>query len=247
MDGVNLDDLASAFGFNIKSEADWSTLGKVTAVNADGTISALLGGSATPTTCAAYCAADVGDIVYCIISHGKARAIARQGGDGGGETYTLSKSGDTITLTGSGGSTSSVTDSDTTDLTQMTGVLPIANGGTGQSTAQAAFDALATPLIYVNQVTSASGSRGAHATGSVSVTLTAPAGFKIAHVLSVASNGGIVPAYVEQSISALTGKTSQTVTVWWHNGMNNAQTCTFSVRYMCVRDGFLTTNGTSAL
>lgn len=80
MDGVSLDDLASAFGFNVKSDSDWSTLGKVTAVNSDGTISALLGGSSTPTTCATYCLASVGDIVYVIVSHGKARAIARQGG-----------------------------------------------------------------------------------------------------------------------------------------------------------------------
>lgn len=86
---VSLDDMAAAFGFNVKSDSDWSTLGKVSAVNQDGTISALLGGSATPTTCAAYCAAEVGDIVYVIVSHGKARAIARQGGDGGSISLPL--------------------------------------------------------------------------------------------------------------------------------------------------------------
>lgn len=49
-------------------------------------------------------------------------------------TYTISKSGDTITLTGSDNSTTSVTDSDTTDLTSMTGTLGVSHGGTGVST-----------------------------------------------------------------------------------------------------------------
>lgn len=40
---------------------------------------------------------------------------------GGGNTYTISKSGNTITLTGSGGDTSSVTDSDTTYTFSISG------------------------------------------------------------------------------------------------------------------------------
>lgn len=40
-------------------------------------------------------------------------SVHQLGGSSGGNTYTLSKSGDTITLTGSGGDISSVTDSDT--------------------------------------------------------------------------------------------------------------------------------------
>lgn len=80
---VGLDDIAAAFGFDAKADADWTTLGKVTAVNQDGTLSVLLGGSATPTTCAAYCVASAGDIVFVAVSKGKARAIARQGGDAG--------------------------------------------------------------------------------------------------------------------------------------------------------------------
>ena len=81
---VTLDTIADAFGFNQRMDADWSTLGKVAADNGDGTLSVLLGGSATPTTCQAYCIASAGDIVFVVISKGKARAIARQGGNGGG-------------------------------------------------------------------------------------------------------------------------------------------------------------------
>lgn len=40
-------------------------------------------------------------------------SVHQLGGSSGGNTYTLTKNGDTITLTGSGGDTSSVTDSDT--------------------------------------------------------------------------------------------------------------------------------------
>lgn len=109
------------------------------------------------------------------------------------------------------------------------------------------IDDLHVPFIYINQVTSGTASRAGNSTGSVKVTLTAPSGFKIGHVLSVASNGGIVPAYVEQNISSLTGQTSKEVTIWWQNGLSGAQSCSFSVRYMCVRDGFLTTNGTTTL
>lgn len=49
-------------------------------------------------------------------------------------TYTLSKSGSTITLTGSDSSTTSVTDSDTKALESMTGTLKVNHGGTGATT-----------------------------------------------------------------------------------------------------------------
>ena len=65
---------------------------------------------------------------------------------GSNTTYTLTKSGDQITLTGSDGSTNSVTDSDTTALGSMTGTLGIANGGTGQTTANAAANAFVNAL-----------------------------------------------------------------------------------------------------
>lgn len=56
------------------------------------------------------------------------------GNTGTNTTYTLSKSGSTITLTGSDGSTSDVTDSDTKALGSMTGTLGVNHGGTGVTT-----------------------------------------------------------------------------------------------------------------
>ena len=76
---VAMDVFASAFGFDAKSDDVWTTLGKVTAVSGN-TLSVLLGGSATPTECEAYCVAGVGDIVFVAISKGQARAIAAKGG-----------------------------------------------------------------------------------------------------------------------------------------------------------------------
>lgn len=77
---VSMDAFASAFGFDAKSDDVWTTLGKVTAVGS-GTLSVLLGGSATPTECEAYCLASVGDIVFVAITKGRARAIACKGVD----------------------------------------------------------------------------------------------------------------------------------------------------------------------
>ena len=81
MDGVTLDDFASAFGFDANRETIWTTLGKVAAVNQDGTLSVQLGGASNPTSCDAYCIADVGDVVLVVVSKGRARAVARKGGD----------------------------------------------------------------------------------------------------------------------------------------------------------------------
>lgn len=77
---VNMDAFASAFGFDAKSDGVWTTLGKVTSVNGS-TLSVLLGGSATPTECEAYCLASVGDVVFVAITKGRARAIACRGVD----------------------------------------------------------------------------------------------------------------------------------------------------------------------
>lgn len=101
-------------------------------------------------------------------------------------------------------------------------------------------DDMGGPLILVKQANTGSASRAANSTGTVSLTLTAPTGYAIAHVLSIASNGGWVPAYVDASVSDLTGKTSKSVNVQWVNGLSVAQTCSFSVRFLCVRSGFLT-------
>ena len=88
---VAMDVFAHAFGLDSKSDDVWTTLGKVTAVSGN-TLSVLLGGSATPTECEAYCVAGVGDIVFVAISKGQARAIACKGG---GDLLPLS--GGTIT------------------------------------------------------------------------------------------------------------------------------------------------------
>lgn len=109
------------------------------------------------------------------------------------------------------------------------------------------LDDVPAPLIYINQVTTGSVNISGNSTGSTTCTLTAPSGFKIAHVLSIASNGNIIPAYVEENVSNLTGQTSKLIHVWYHNGTTYDVSCTFSVRYLCVRDGFLTTNGTTTL
>ena len=76
---VNMDAFASAFGLASKQGETWFTLGKVTAVNGS-KLSVLMGGSATPTECEAYCIAGVGDVVLIIIKDGAPRAIATHGG-----------------------------------------------------------------------------------------------------------------------------------------------------------------------
>ena len=87
MDGMTtLDDFAAAFGFDSGSENLWTTLGKVTAIDG-GTFSVKLGGSETATDCDAYCSAEVGDIVLVVVSKGRARAVARKGGQLPAETY----------------------------------------------------------------------------------------------------------------------------------------------------------------
>ena len=76
---VAMDVFAHAFGIDSKSNDVWTTLGKVTAVSGN-TLSVLLGGSATPMECEAYCIAGVGDIVLVVITNGAARAVACKGG-----------------------------------------------------------------------------------------------------------------------------------------------------------------------
>lgn len=77
---VAMDEFASAFGFDAKSSDTWTTLGKVTAVSGT-TLTVKLGGSSSTTTCEAYCLAAVGDIVFVVITDGKARAVAVKGGE----------------------------------------------------------------------------------------------------------------------------------------------------------------------
>lgn len=77
---VAMDVFAHAFGLDSKSDDVWTTLGKVTAVHG-ATVDVILGGSATPTECEAYCLPKVGDIVFVVISQGRARAIASKMGN----------------------------------------------------------------------------------------------------------------------------------------------------------------------
>lgn len=76
---VDMADFAQAFGLDSKSSDTWTTLGKVTAVSGT-TLTVKLGGSSSTTTCEAYCLANVDDIVFVLITDGKARAVAVKGG-----------------------------------------------------------------------------------------------------------------------------------------------------------------------
>ena len=77
---VDMADFAQAFGLDSKSPDTWTTLGKVTAVSGT-TLTVKLGGSSSTTTCEAYCLAAVDDIVFVVITDGKARAVAVKGGE----------------------------------------------------------------------------------------------------------------------------------------------------------------------
>lgn len=96
---VSMDAFASAFGLASRQGETWFTLGKVTGVNGS-KLSVLIGGSATPTECEAYCLAGVGDVVLIIIKDGAPRAIACKGGGaylplaGGTITGNLTVNGD---------------------------------------------------------------------------------------------------------------------------------------------------------
>ena len=99
-------DFAQAFGLDSKSPDTWTTLGKVTAVSGT-TLTVKLGGSSSNTQCEAYCLAAVGDIVFVVITDGKARAVAVKGGVtsqstwltalGIGTQYQASKTGLSVT------------------------------------------------------------------------------------------------------------------------------------------------------
>ena len=110
---VSMDVFASAFGFDAKSDDVWTALGKVTAISGN-TFSVMLGGSATPMECEAYCHAVVGDIVFVVISKGNARAIANKGGEAATRDFTNAL----INTLGNG--TSDVTLDDTLLITQNT-------------------------------------------------------------------------------------------------------------------------------
>lgn len=81
--------------------------------------------------------------------------------------------------------------------------------------------------------TSASVTCSANNSGSTTVSVTIPTGYKAIAVANVKSNGNVVPAYTS-SVFGMTG--SQTLTVWWENGTNSAKTCTFTVDLLCAVD-----------
>lgn len=158
---VTMDAFASAFGFDAKSDDVWTTLGKVTAVGS-GTLSVLLGGSATPTECEAYCLASVGDVVFVAITKGRARAIACRGVDAAtwrnaldlgsmatedADDYLPTAGG---TLSGSlAVNTTSVTFSDPTVWTSALGVDSVLNISNTRATGD--FDNLDATGIYYTQ------------------------------------------------------------------------------------------------
>ena len=90
---VAMDEFAGAFGLDGKTPGTWTTLGKVTAVSGN-TITAMLGGSSTATGCEAYCPAAVGDVVFVVVTDGKARAVACRGGGIVTESATVTASAD---------------------------------------------------------------------------------------------------------------------------------------------------------
>lgn len=115
---ASLEQLADVFGLGGKADGDWTTLAKVSAVNPDGSLSCYLSGSPTPSNVSAFCKASAGDVVLVVVSKGKARAIARYGGEGGGggggATYRLTGSGATVSLTEDGSPAGSHTIPDAT-------------------------------------------------------------------------------------------------------------------------------------
>lgn len=134
--GQVMDSLAETFDFAGSRTYPWAFFGKIDSIEDDGAFNVISGyiydpdtDTAVPTltACMPFCHAVVGDVVFVLVSNGQAVALDRKYG----LTYTLSQSGTDIILTGSDGSSQSVV---ANDLTQMTGILPIANGGTGSST-----------------------------------------------------------------------------------------------------------------
>lgn len=120
---VSMDAFAAAFGLASKQGETWFTLGKVTAVNGS-KLSVLMGGSATPTQCEAYCIAGVGDVVLIIIKDGAPRAIATKGG-----VNDAAKWRDALGL-------GSMALEDSSDYVLKTDTIPINRGGTGQTAAE---------------------------------------------------------------------------------------------------------------
>lgn len=135
---VSMDAFASAFGFDAKSDDVWTALGKVTAVSGN-TLSVLLGGSATPTQCEAYCTASVGDVVFVAISKGRARAVARKGGDTLARELVSSDGSYNVVVTTAG----NVRLQDSSD--SVIGYLPRMNTAPTNSANQAANLVFATP------------------------------------------------------------------------------------------------------
>lgn len=247
MDRVSLDAVASAFGFDDRRPRRWAALGKVQAVNADGSLSVLIGGATAPTDCAAYCTAAAGDVVYVAVEDGKARAIARQGGDGGGSGGTTDYDQlsnrpqiNGVTLTGDK-SAADLGITDTTDLAQMTGTLPIAHGGTGATTAADALTALGLPSgtvaalekiaagEFVKLVTATSGQMGS-GDWNATISATIPDGYVCVGWLMPRTNGWVGTAYVGGwSVSGSTA----TANVYWNSGGNG----TVAADAICIWKG----------
>lgn len=81
MTSISLDRIAQAFGMDAPKESDAHEYATVDSVNADGSYQVQFNGAVNTTRAAKLCNAEIGDRVMCVVSNGKAAAIARVGGE----------------------------------------------------------------------------------------------------------------------------------------------------------------------
>ena len=88
---------------------------------------------------------------------------------------------------------------------------------------------IANPLT-TQAYTSASVSCSANSTGSTTISVTVPTGYKFVGIMETWSNGAVVPSYSNNTVLS-----NGSVTVYWMNPTASAITCTFSVNVLFTK------------